>query len=186
MSEATAREANLLGTLGLTVADRIRAAGEDELGVAGAAPVMLVALSTFLEERPLDEVASAFGITPSAVVRAIDRLAELGLVRRGPGADGRRVSVTVTAKGRRRAEAIQARRERELHEITSVLSRAEQRELTRLHEKLLRPLPDSVEAAGRICRFCDVLACGHHEGSCPVTQGLDAKLGRTRSAAAGL
>jgi DNA-binding MarR family transcriptional regulator len=162
MSEVTAREANLLGTLGLTVADRIRAAGEDELGVAGAAPVMLVALSTFLEERPLEELASAFGITPSAVVRAIDRLAELGLVRRGPGAD-----------------------ERELREITAVLSRAEQRELTRLHEKLLRPLPDSVQAAGRICRFCDVLACGHYEGRCPVTQGLDAKLGRTGSAAAG-
>jgi DNA-binding MarR family transcriptional regulator len=178
MSQATARDANLLGTLGLAVSDRIRAAGEDELGVAGAAPVMLVALSTFLEERPLDEVANAFGITPSAVVRVIDRLAELGLVRRGPGADGRRISVTLTAKGRRRASAIQARRERELFAISAALTGAEQRELTRLNEKLLRALPDSRESAGRICRFCDVLACGHYEGRCPVTQGVDAKLGR--------
>jgi MarR family transcriptional regulator, negative regulator of the multidrug operon emrRAB len=176
MSEATARDANMLGTLGLVVSDRIRAAAEDELGVAGAAPVVLVALSTFLEERPLDEVASAFAITPSAVVRVIDRLAELGLVRRGPGADGRRVAVTVTAKGRRRASAIQERRERELRRISGALTGAEQRELTRLNEKLLRSLPESRRDAGRMCRFCDVLACGHYEGRCPVTQGVDAKL----------
>jgi DNA-binding MarR family transcriptional regulator len=176
MSEATAREANLLGTLGLAVADRIRAAGEDELGVGGAAPIVLVALSTYLEGRPLEEVASAFEITPSAVVRVIDRLVDLELVERGPGADGRRVSVTLTAKGRRRAKAILARRERELLQIAGALSRTEQRDLTRLHEKLLRSLADSRLGAGRICRFCDVLACGHHEGRCPVTQGVDAKL----------
>ncbi len=176
MSEATAHDVNLLGTLGLAVADRIRAAGEDELGVAGAAPVVLVALSTYLEERPLDEIASAFEITPSAVVRVIDRLVDLGVVQRRPGADGRRVSVTLTAKGRRRAKAILARRERELRGVTEALTRTEQRELARLHEKLLRSLPDSREAAGRICRYCDVLGCGHYEGRCPVTQGVDAKL----------
>jgi DNA-binding MarR family transcriptional regulator len=176
MSEATARDANLLGTLGLAVADRIRAAGESELGVAGAAPIVLVALSTYLERRPLDEVASAFEITPSAVVRVIDRLVDLGLVQRGPGADGRRVSVTLTPNGRRRAKAILARREQELRGVTEALTGAEQRELTRLHEKLLGSLPDSREAAGRMCRFCDVLACGHHEGRCPVTLGVDAKL----------
>lgn len=176
MSEATARDANLLGTVGLAVADRIRAAAEDELGVAGAAPIVLVALSTYLEERPLDEVASAFEITPSAVVRVIDRLVDLALVKRGPGADGRRVAVTLTAKGRRRAKAILARRERELRGISEALTGSEQRELARLHEKLLRSLPDSRKAAGRICRFCDVPACGHYEGRCPVTQGVDAKL----------
>ena len=152
------------------------AAYEDELGVAGAAPLVLVALSTYLEERPLDEVASAFEITPSAIVRVIDRLVELGLVRRGPGTDGRRVAVTLTPKGRRRAKAILARREWELRAITAALTGSEQRELARLHEKMLRSLPDSRKAARRICRFCDVPACGHYEGRCPVTQGVDAKL----------
>ncbi len=116
------------------------------------------------------------GATEPQVQSVIDRLVELGLVRRGPGADGRRVSVTLTAKGRRRAKAILARRERELVQIGEALSRAEQRELTRLHEKMLRSLADSRQGAGRICRFCDVLACGHHEGRCPVTQGVDARL----------
>jgi hypothetical protein len=84
------------------------------------------------------------------------------------------VLVTLTAKGRRRARAIQAARERELRELTAPLSGSERRELARLHEKLLRALPDGPAAASRICRFCDVDACGHYRGRCPVTQGAEA------------
>jgi MarR family transcriptional regulator, negative regulator of the multidrug operon emrRAB len=175
MSHAAARRANLLGTVGLAVSDRIRAAGEDELGLTGSAPHAIVALSTYLADKPLEEIASAFGITASAVVRLIDRLEEAELVKRRPGPDGRRVSVRLTAKGERRAKAILARREAELAGVLSALSSAEQRELTRLHEKLLGELPDDVAAAARVCRFCDVHACGHYDGRCPVTRGIDAR-----------
>jgi DNA-binding MarR family transcriptional regulator len=173
MSRQAARSANLLGTFGLAVSDRIRAAGEDELGLGGSAPIALVALSTYLAERPLEEIADAFGITPSAVVRLVDRLERDGLAERGPGQDGRRVFVRLTAKGERRAKAIMARRERELAGVLDLLSRAEQRELTRLHEKVLARLPDGVPGARRVCRFCDVEACGHDDGRCPVTRGID-------------
>jgi DNA-binding MarR family transcriptional regulator len=175
MSRAAARSANLLGAVGLAVSDRIRAAAEEELGLGGSAPIALVALSTYLADRPLDEIADAFGITSSAVVRLVDRLEEEGLARRSPGPDGRRVSVRLTAKGDRRAEAVLARRERELGEVLGVLSGAEQRELTRLHEKLLGQLPGDVPGAARVCRFCDVEACGHYDGRCPVTTGIDAR-----------
>ena len=137
MSQPAARSANLLGTVGLAVSDRIRTAGEDELGLGGSAPIAIVALSTYLADRPLDEIADAFGITASAVVRLVDRLEEEGLADRRPGPDRRRVSVRLTAKGDRRAKAILARREQELAGVLGVLSAAEQRELTRLHEKLL-------------------------------------------------
>jgi len=173
MSQPAARSANLLGTVGLAVSDRIRAAGEEELGLGGSAPIAIVALSTYLADRPLDEIAGAFGITASAVVRLVDRLEREGLAERGPGPDGRRVSVRLTAKGHRRAKAILARRERELAGVLGLLSAAEQRELTRLHEKLLAPLPDGVPGARRVCRFCDVDACGHYDGRCPVTRGID-------------
>jgi MarR family transcriptional repressor of emrRAB len=175
MSHAEARSANLLGSVGLAVADRIRAAGEDELDLGGSAPVAIVALSTYLADKPLEEIAQAFGITASAVVRLVDRLEAAGLVQRRPGPDGRRVSVRLTAKGERRAKAILARRERELDTVLSVLTAAEQTELTRLHEKLLQSLPDDVPGAARVCRFCDVHACGHYDGRCPVTQGIDAR-----------
>jgi MarR family transcriptional regulator, negative regulator of the multidrug operon emrRAB len=175
LSRPAARTANLLGTVGLAVADRIRAAGEEELGLGGSAPVAIVALSTYLAGRPLDEIAGAFGITQSAVVRLVDRLEIDGLARRSPGPDGRRVSVRLTAKGERSAKAVLARREQELAGVLDVLSAAEQRELTRLHEKLLATLPDGVPGARRVCRFCDVHACGHYDGRCPVTRGIDAR-----------
>ena len=179
MSRPAARSANLLGTVGLAVADRIRAAGEDELGLGGSAPVAVVALSTYLADRPLDEIADAFGITASAVVRLVDRLESEGLAQRHPGPDGRRVSVRLTARGERRAKAVLARREDELDGVLGVLSASEQRELTRLHEKLLANLPDDVPGAARVCRYCDVHACGHYDGRCPVTQGIDARGLRT-------
>jgi DNA-binding MarR family transcriptional regulator len=179
MSKPDTRSANLLGTVGLAVSDRIRAAGEDELGLGGSAPVALVALSTYLADRPLDDIAGAFGITASAVVRLVDRLEREELAERRPGPDGRRVCVRLTGKGERRAKAILARRERELAGVLDVLSATEQRQLTRLHEKLLAHLPDGVPAARRVCRFCDVHACGHYDGNCPVTRGIDERGLRT-------
>src|SRR5215210_1767327 len=137
MTQVAARSANLFGTVGLAVSDRTRSAGEEELGLGGSAPIAVVALSTFLADRPLDEIAGAFGITASAVVRLVDRLEAAGLAQRRPGPDGRRVSVSLTAKGDRRAKAILARRERELDTVLDVLSADERRQLTHLHEKLL-------------------------------------------------
>jgi DNA-binding MarR family transcriptional regulator len=179
MDQTGARSANLLGTVGLAVSDRIRAAGEEELGLGGSAPIAIVALSTYLADKPLEEIASAFGITASAVVRLVDRLETEGLARRHPGPDGRRVSVRLTAKGDRRAKAVLARREEELAQVLGILSDDEQAELTRLHEKLLGTLPDGVAGAARVCRYCDVHACGHYDGRCPVTQGVDARGLRT-------
>jgi DNA-binding MarR family transcriptional regulator len=179
MSQASARRANLLGSLGLAVADRVRAAGEDELGLGGSAPAAIVALSTYLADQPLDAIGQAFGITASAVVRLVDRLEAEGLAERLPGPDGRRVSVRLTAKGERRAKAILAPRERALGDVLGALSAAEQEQLTRLHEKLLAQLPEDVPAAARVCRLCDVHACGHYDGRCPVTQGIDARGLRT-------
>jgi DNA-binding MarR family transcriptional regulator len=175
MSQATARSANLFGTVGLAVSDRIRAAGEDELGLGGSAPMAVVALSTYLAGEPLEVIGRAFGITGSAAVRLIDRLEEAGLAERAAGPDNRRVSVRLTPKGDRRAKAILARRESELTGVLGALSPAERKQLARLHEKLLAQLPEDVPAARRVCRFCDVDACGHYDGRCPVTRGIDAR-----------
>jgi DNA-binding MarR family transcriptional regulator len=109
MSESAARSANLLGTVGLAVSDRIRAAGEEELGLGGSAPVALVALSTYLADQPLDEIARAFGITASAVVRLVDRLERDGLLARvACDDDARGAFATLTPAGRRKLDASRA------------------------------------------------------------------------------
>jgi hypothetical protein len=41
---------------------------------------------------------------------------------------------------------------------------------------LLGALTDGREAARHTCRLCDVHACGHHRGDCPVTNAADAAL----------
>lgn len=109
MSESAARSANLLGTVGLAVSDRIRAAGAEELGLGGSAPVALVALSTYLADQPLDEIARAFGITASAVVRLVDRLERDGLLARvACDDDARGAFATLTPAGRRKLDASRA------------------------------------------------------------------------------
>ena len=57
------------------------------------------------------------------------------------------------------------------------LSAEEQAELGRLHGKLLAGLTESHAAAQNICRLCDLHACGHPEGRCPVTNAASARAG---------
>ena len=44
--------------------------------------------------------------------------------------------------------------------------------LAALHEKLLAGLTSDRASARRLCRLCDVDACGHERGTCPVTEAV--------------
>jgi MarR family transcriptional regulator, negative regulator of the multidrug operon emrRAB len=168
------RQANLLGALSLTVADRLRAAAERGAGQSGSAPAALVSLAGYLDGRPIDALRGPLGLSHSAAVRVVDRLVQGGLARRQQGSDRRSVAVELTAAGHRAgANAVAARREA-LEQALSALDREERVELTRLHEKLLMALTDSRATAGNTCRLCDIDACGHKQGRCPVTRGADA------------
>src|ERR687888_1188464 len=92
-----ARDANLLGSLSLAVADRMRAATEDVARRSGSGPAALAALSTHLDGQGINALAGSLGLTHSAAVRLVDRLEASGLVKRARGADGRAVSVMLTA-----------------------------------------------------------------------------------------
>jgi hypothetical protein len=62
------------------------------------------------------------------------------------------------------------------HEATlGVLSADERATLNGLHEKLLAGLADDRASALRLCRLCDVEACGHDRGTCPVTEARRAR-----------
>ena len=167
------REANLLGSLSLAVAERVADATRTAAEHGGAAPAALVALSVFLEGASIDTLRRPLGLTHSAAVRLVDRLVAAGLVRRGPGDDARSVAIVLTPAGRRAAERIQAGRMRVLAETLAPLSAAERAQLSRLHERLLAGLTSGREAARHLCRLCDADACGHHEGRCPVTLAAD-------------
>jgi MarR family transcriptional regulator, negative regulator of the multidrug operon emrRAB len=167
------RTANLLGSLSLAVADRMRAATEAAAGHAGSGPAALAALSTYLEGEPIDALGRSLGLTHSAAVRLVDRLEESGLVERRRGVDGRSVSVVMTATGRTAGREVLDARQRALDEVLESLSASERRALAGVCEKLLGGLTASRADAGRICRLCDPDACGHHDGRCPVTRAAD-------------
>lgn len=151
----------------------MRLAAEDAAGRSGAAPAALAALSTHLDGESIGALAKSLGLTHSAAVRLVDRLEASGLVKRGSAADGRAVSVTLTATGRQLGRDILSARERALGDVLEGLRPAERRALATACEKLLGSLTASREDAQRICRLCDPDSCGHYEGRCPVTLAAD-------------
>lgn len=164
------RDLNLLGTLSLAVADRVRGATQSEAQAAGEGPAALVALTTFLERPTIQELSGVLGLTHSATVRLVDKLEARGLIERRPTADRRAVAIVLTPDGRAVGLRVLAARERILGELLAPLSPAERTELTRLHERLLAGLVGAGAQPTRVCRMCEPVACGHEVGLCPVTE----------------
>jgi DNA-binding MarR family transcriptional regulator len=168
-----ARDANLLGAVVLAVAERLDRATREAAAHGGSAPAALIALGSFLDGSSIDALRRSLGLTHSAAVRLVDRLAGAGLVTRAAGEDARSVAVFLTEAGRRAAEHVQRSRMAALAEVLDSLSPAERAQLSTAHERLLDGLTWGRADARHICRMCDSHACGHHEGRCPVTRAAD-------------
>ena len=161
----------------MAVTGRVEAAVAAHSPHGPSAPAALAALEGYLGGEPIDALARVLALTHSGTVRLVDRLADAGLVERRPGGDGRSVAVTLTPAGHRAAEGIRAARERALADALSALDGGERELLTQLNEKLLAGLTSDRASARRICRLCDVEACGHERGTCPVTRAASASAG---------
>jgi MarR family transcriptional repressor of emrRAB len=170
---AYARSANLLGAIALAVAQRLDSAAREAAAHGGSAPAALVALESFLDGSSIDTLRKPLGLTHSAAVRLVDRLAGAGLVSREPGEDARSVAVFLTPAGRRAAEQVRQSRMEALSEVLLPLTPGEREQLSALHERLLGALTSGRADARHICRMCDAHACGHYEGRCPVTRAAD-------------
>jgi MarR family transcriptional regulator, negative regulator of the multidrug operon emrRAB len=173
-----AREANMLGTLALAVADRVRAATEDVAPHGASAPAALVALHEFLGTPTIDELARVLGLTHSGTVRLVDRLCAAGLLERTRTSDPRARALRLTDAGDAAAVRIRDARIRAVADFLAPLPAERRAVFADLLASLLEPLAVDRPTARRLCRMCDVHACGHDEGTCPVTEG------RKRSAAA--
>lgn len=162
------RGANLLGALSLVIADRMADAMADAGGRPESGAAMLSALLHFLDRPSVDRLRQVLGLTSSGTVRLVDRLAEAGYVRRGPGADGRSVSVELTEKGLQAARAVAAARAGVLGAALAVLSEEERRDFERLMSKMLAGMIRGPGATRWMCRLCDTGTCRGAPGGCPV------------------
>lgn len=154
---------NRLATLA-TAVDDATAAALGELSPSAAAALMVIRR---LEPIAIQDIAVRVGLTHSATVRLIDRLEKDWLVRR-LRRRGREVLVEATARGKRRARDMQARR---LAGVEALLSRLDPDQQDTLGEIIDLLLPDLVSddaTAARLCRFCDLKSCG---ADCPLHGG---------------
>jgi DNA-binding MarR family transcriptional regulator len=181
--EALGHQANLLGAVSLAVADRaaaaVAAASDGTAAVAGnpTAAAALSALLHFLDRPSIDKLRRVLGLTPSGAVRLVDRLAEAGLVTRGPGGDGRSRSVALTPAGRAAATRLSEARAAALGSALAGLSPAERATLDDLIGKVMAGIVAEKDGGAWLCRLCDLTACGRDEGICPTANAAAAKYG---------
>ncbi|MEV4533284.1 MarR family transcriptional regulator [Asanoa sp. NPDC049518] len=171
-------QANLLGAFALAVADRTGAA----MAASGGAgnPTTAAALSAllhFLDRPSIDQLRRVLGLTPSGAVRLVDRLADAGLVTRGPGGDGRSRSVALTDEGRAAAQRLSAARVESLRSVLSALSAADRSTLDDLIGRVMAGIVQEKEGGAWLCRLCDLAACGRDTGDCPTANAAAAKYG---------
>jgi DNA-binding MarR family transcriptional regulator len=169
--------ANLLGALSLVIADRMAEAMSGAGGRPESGAAALSALLHFLDRPTVDRLRQVLGLTSSGTVRLVDRMVESGYVRRGPGADGRSTSVSLTGDGRAAAEQVAAARTGVLLGALDGLSPAERETLRELMSKMLAGLIRGPGAVRWMCRLCDTGVCRGAEGGCPVGHAVRARYG---------
>ena len=160
-----AHEANALGALALEVARRVQEAGDAASPHGASVPAALTALHGLTGGQSIDALRRVVGLTHSGAVRLVDRLVAAGLAERRVGADGRAVALQLTPEGRRAARRVLSHREAAVEGVLAPLTTFERATLAALHERLLGSLTSGQEDRRRVCRLCDVEACGR---DCPT------------------
>jgi DNA-binding MarR family transcriptional regulator len=169
--------ANLLGALSLVIADRMADGMAEAGGRPSSSAAALSALLHFLDRPSVDLLRQVLGLTSSGTVRLIDKMAESGYVRRGPGDDGRSTSVSLTPDGQAAAERVAAARAGVLLDALDDLSPAERETLRGLMSKMLAGLIRGPGAVRWMCRLCDTGVCRGTEDGCPVGNAVRARYG---------
>jgi MarR family transcriptional regulator, negative regulator of the multidrug operon emrRAB len=157
------RTANLLGAVGLAVADRIELAARDVLSHAGETPAALVVIGYGLGPSN-DQLRRILGLSHPGAVRLIDRLVADGLVERRPGRDKRAIALHLTETGERLRETLLQERLAAIRPLLLPLTKADQEALASLLHKLLASLPTTDLERCTLCRLCDARVCLN----CPI------------------
>lgn len=162
------RAANVVGALSQVIADQSSDAVARAAGRSQSAAAALSALLHFLDSPSVDQLRQVLGLTSSGTVRLLDRLAESGYITRGPGADGRSASVSLTQQGRLAARRVSDARAEVLERALGTLSAAERDAFEQLAGKVLVGMMREPGAVRWMCRLCDIGICRGAEGGCPV------------------
>ena len=159
----TNRTANLLGAVGLAVADRIHESARQILKHSGETPAALVVIGYGLGPSN-DQLRHILGLSHPGTVRLVDRLVEEGLVERRRGQDKREVALYATKKGQAVRQALLEGRLQSIRPLLSPLSAKDQDALGVLLHKLLASMDTTDLDRKTLCRLCDDRVCEN----CPI------------------
>jgi DNA-binding MarR family transcriptional regulator len=157
------RTANLLGVLGLAVADRIEAAAREILEHTGETPAAVVVLG-YGPGMTNDKLRRILHLSHPGSVRLVDRLVAEGLVERREGRDKRETALHLTRRGAAMREKLLAGRLAAIRPLLSPLSPSENEQLASLIHKTLCGLNADVMQRYNLCRLCDDRVCTN----CPI------------------
>ena len=157
------RTANLLGVVGLAVADLIEETGREILRHTGETPAALVVIGYGLGPSN-DQLRRVLGLSHSGTVRLVDRLVADGLVERREGSDKRAVALYVSKRGRALREEILKGRLAAIRPLLAPLTNAEQETLAALLHKMLSSMETTDLERRTLCRLCDNRVCSN----CPI------------------
>jgi DNA-binding MarR family transcriptional regulator len=150
--------ANLLGVVGLAVADRIETAAREILSHAGETPAAVVVIGYGLGPSN-DKLRRILGLSHPGAVRLVDRLVADGLVERREGRDRREVALYLTRRGHTLREKLLKGRLAAIRPLLTPLSVAEQDALAALLHKLLSSMETTDLERCTLCRLCDDRVC---------------------------
>lgn len=154
-------DANKLGALGTMIADRLDGAF-DGLSPSAAA---LLSMLYFKPNLTVTQLATIVGVRQPTAVRVLDGLVTQGLVVRGDPI-GRITPLSLTAKGRKRAAALQHHRLAALDDLLHVLKPGERRQFDAMLDRILAGATTSRAFARTTCRLCEHELCG--PAVCPI------------------
>ena len=157
------RTANLLGVVGLAVADRIEAMARDILSHAGETPAALVVIGYGLGPSN-DQLRRILGLSHPGTVRLVDRLVADGLVERRTGRDRRAVALYLSERGRELREDLLKGRLAAIRPFLAPLTGLEQETFAALLHKILSSMQTTDVQRCTLCRLCDDRVCS----DCPI------------------
>ncbi len=162
--------ANLLGAVGLAVADRIETTARAILNHAGETPAALVVIGYGLGPSN-DQLRRVLGLSHPGSVRLVDRLVADELVERREGRDRRAIALYLTERGVALREKLLSGRLAAIRPLLMSLTDSEQGVLASLLHKMLSSMETTDLERCTLCRLCDDRVCT----DCPIPADFKAK-----------
>lgn len=151
--------ANILGALSLLIQDRVERSWHAALDLSPMAAAALVQIDSE-PGSSIEQVAGRIGLTHSATVRIIDKLADRGLVEKDRARkDARAQSLKLTRSGKGTAQQLHAARNQVTDGLLAGLSPAQHQALEQAIAVILYQAVEPGREADITCRVCDERRC---------------------------